>query len=244
MFCISCGSSLPDNALFCPVCGTKVAAESKSEEPYLHSMKCTSCGSSNLKKTHTGKYRCEHCGTTFYADGQSPGEHKEAQDANVAVFLSEAQAYAEKRDYRNELQLLAKAMDLAPENNTVLLRLGRAYSRLGLPEKALEYYKKAEELYPDDPVVYVNIGTAYYNLGHYAEAKAQYEKGIAIIESDSMSACADDIAVAYGSYALCIGKLGDKKNAKIYLSIAKKKGYSQESIDTVCKQLHLNRYLI
>ena len=160
------------------------------------------------------------------------------------MALSDAAEYAKKGDTQNELQTLIKAMDLAPEDNTVLIRLGRAYWRLGSVEEALEYYRMAEELYPDDPIVYVNIGSAFFKLGQYAQAKAQYEKGIAIIESDPMSACADDIAVAYGSYAFCLGKLGDKKSAKKYLSIAKEKGYSQESVNTVCRQLHLNRFTI
>ena len=244
MFCISCGSALPDNALFCPVCGTKVTGEAKPKASHLRTMRCTSCGSNNLKKMPSGGYRCEHCGTEFYTDGKDTGGDAEAQEAKVAVLLSEAAAYAEKKDYQNEVQTLAKAMELAPEDNLVLLMLGRAYSRLGLCEKALEYYRKAEELYPDDPIVYVNIGSALFRLGHYAEAKEQYEKGIALIESDPMSACAEDTAVAYGSYALCIGKLGDKRSAKKYLSIAKEKGYDRESIDTICKQLHLNRYMI
>lgn len=242
MFCISCGNLLPDNALFCPACGAKAAGEEKPEEPYLHSLRCTSCGSVNLKRIRTGEYRCEHCGTVFRTEEQKPVKDKEAQDAKVAVLLSEAQTYAGKGDYRNEIQTLAKAMELAPEDNTVLLRLGRAYWRLGSHEKAMEYYRIAEELYPGDPIVYVNIGSAFLKLGHYAEAKEQYEKGIEIIEADPMSACADDIAVTYGNYALCIGKLGDKKGAKKYLSIAKEKGYDQKSIDTICSQLHLNRF--
>lgn len=244
MFCISCGSALPENATFCPVCGKKVTWEAKQEDSKLHQIRCSYCGSSNVIKTRAGEYRCEHCGTKFFTEGQKSGEEEEARDADVAVLVSEAQAYADKKDYRNELLTLAKAMKLDPENNTVLLRLGRAYWRLNLPDKALEYYRIAEELYPDDPIVYSNIGAAYIRLGHYAEAKVQYEKGMSIIESNPMSACADDIAITYGNYALCIGMLGDKKGAKEYLSIAKEKGYSQESINSVCRQLHLNRFTI
>ena len=154
------------------------------------------------------------------------------------------QGYAEKKDYRNELRTLAKAMEIAPENNTVLLRLGRAYWRAGLPEKALEYYHIAEELYPEDPIVYANIGSAYLKLGHNEKAKEQYEKAIFMIEADPMSACADDIAITYGNYALCVGRLGDRTAAKKYLSIAKEKGYSKDSIDTICGELHLLRFLL
>ena len=244
MFCISCGSAVPDGALFCPACGAKVTGAAKPEEPHLVSVRCTSCGSSNLRKKSAGKYQCEHCGTVFFRTGEDPAGDEEAKEAKVAALLSEASDCATRGDYENELQTLVKAVNLAPENNTVLLRVGRAYWRHGLCEKALEYYRTAEELYPDDPIVYTNIGTAYLKLGHYEKARTEYEKGIAIIESDPMSACGEDIAITYGNYALCLGKLGDRKGARKYLSVAKEKGYSQESINTICRQLHLNRFLI
>ena len=244
MFCMSCGAALPDDAAFCPRCGAKLAGTEGPEKVLLHSMRCTACGSGNLKKMRVGEYRCEHCGTLFHTDEKSPCEDPESTDAKVAILLSEAAAYAEKKDYHNELQTLARAMELAPENDTVLLRLGRAYWRLGSFEKAMEYYRTAEELYPDDPAVYINIGSVFFKSGHCEEAKTQYEKAIAIIESNPMSACGEDIGIAYGNYAYCLGKLGDKKNAKKYLSIAKEKGYSKESINKICEDLHLFRFLI
>ena len=244
MFCTTCGKPLPDDALFCPACGAKVKGRAKSEESGLHPLRCTSCGSSSIRKIRTGEYLCEHCGTKLYTDEKRIGGDGQAHEAEAAALLSEAQGYAEKKDYRNELRTLAKAMEIAPENNTVLLRLGRAYWRAGLPEKALEYYHIAEELYPEDPIVYANIGSAYLKLGHNEKAKEQYEKAISMIEADPMSACADDIAITYGNYALCVGRLGDRTAAKKYLSIAKEKGYSKDSIDTICGELHLLRFLL
>ena len=244
MFCKSCGAVLPDDAAFCPGCGAKVTGEGNPEKNHLYSMRCTSCGSSELRKVYKGKYRCEHCGTILYTDEQNTGEEQEAATAQLAVLLSEASEFAEKKDYQNELQTLIKAVSLVPDDNTALLRLGRAYGRLGSIEKAMEYYRKAEELYPKDPTVYNNIGTLYFKSGHYAQAKEQYEKAVTLIESDPMSACGDDIAITYGNYAYSLGKLGDLENAKKYLSIAKAKGYSKGSIDTICRDLHLFRFLL
>lgn len=244
MFCTSCGKPLPDNVQFCPACGAKVIIGAKREGTGLRPLRCASCGSGSLRKIRAGEYLCEHCGTKLYTDEKRIGGDNQAHEAEAAALLSEAQGYAEKKDYRNELRTLAKAMEIAPENNTVLLRLGRAYWRAGLPEKALEYYHIAEELYPKDPIVYANIGSAYLKLGHNEKAKEQYEKAIDIIEADPMSACAEDIAITYGNYALCVGRLGDRKRAKEYLSIAKEKGYSKDSIDTICGELHLFKFLL
>lgn len=243
MFCTSCGASLPDHAAFCPACGAKVTGEEKQSPSRLHSLKCTSCGSTSLRKLPAGGYQCEHCGTILHADEEESGEDHETA-GQVAVLLSQAAAFAEKKDYQNELQALVKAVELAPRDNTVLLRLGRAYWKLGSIDKAMEYHRMAEELYPNDPAVYNNLGTNYFKLGNYAQAHAHYEKAIAIVEADPTSASPGDTAVFYGNYAYNFGKLGDKKNAKKYLSIAKAKGYSKDSINIICEDLHLLKFLI
>ncbi len=247
MFCISCGKMLPDNALFCPACGTRVGQTSPSVPPQadvspLLTLKCTSCGSSNLKRLRAGEYRCEHCGTSFFSKEQS--DREEDSDARLVSLLDKAEAYAEKGELQSEHKALATAYSLAPENNDVLLRYGRSYIKLGFPQKAMEYFRKAEALFPEDPVVYVNIGTALLKEGHFAEAKQQYEKGLSIIEADPSSASVGDAAVAYGNYALCVGRLGDRKTARKYLSIAKEKGYRSASIDWICRELHIPRFLI
>ena len=244
MFCIYCGSALPEDAAFCPVCGKKVMGKAEPESLRMYPGKCTSCGGTVLKKIRAGEYQCEYCGMMLFSDEQNDGEDQEAIDAKVALLLSEASAYAKKKDYQNELLTLVKAYSLAPEDDCVLLRLGRAHWRLGSFDKAMEYYRIAEKLYPDDPTVYTNIGTVFFKQGHNEKAKTEYEKALAIIEADSTSVCAEDRSIAYGNYAYCLGRLGDIKNAKKYLSIAKDYGYPKESIDIICMELHLIPFLI
>ena len=55
----------------------------------------------------------------------------------VAVLLSEAAASEEKKDYTGEHRARIKAVGLAPENYTMLLKFGSAYRRLGSYEKAI-----------------------------------------------------------------------------------------------------------
>ena len=63
--------------------------------------------------------------------------------------------------------------------------------------------------------------------------------GIAMIEADPMSASTADAAVTYANYAFCIGKLGDLAGARKYLTIAKKKGCNEQTLDYFCKALKI-----
>ena len=244
MFCKECGSALREQEEFCPVCGAKIHSEKSLNASVLRPWQCVSCGSNDIRERKAGIFQCAHCNTIFSVEERTEQKHDESDETEVAVLLAEAERYAGKTDIRNEIQTLLKALAIDPENNDVLLRLGRAYWKVDLTEKALEYYRKAEALYPEDPIVYSNIAAAYLKQRKYSEAKEQYEKSIALIEADPFSAVPSDIAVVYGNYALCLGRLGDRKNARKYLSIAKAKGYSPESIRTICQELNLNRFLL
>ena len=244
MFCKKCGYVLSETDEFCPVCGTKIDSEKPLNAPVLHPWQCVSCGSNDIRELKAGVFQCAHCNTMFSMEERAEQNDETSEETEVALLLAEAERYAGKTDIRKEIQTLLKALAIDPENNDVLLRLGRAYWKVDLTEKALEYYRKAEALYPEDPIVYSNIAAAYLKQRKNSEAKEQYEKSIAMIEADPFSAVPSDIAVVYGNYALCLGRLGDRKNARKYLSIAKAKGYSPESIRTICQELNLNRFLL
>ena len=182
---------------------------------------------------------CPSCGNRV---GLKPyAEMDEWPETSVLLkIFAEADEYERKDDYQTELQILSKGLRIAPDNCSLMLRLGRAFWRLGYDQKAMDYYRKAERLNPRDPIVYVNIAAVYISRGMYAEARPYLERGIAIIEADPLSASAGDIAVTYGNYALCAGELGDRSGAKKYLALAKKNGYRRESLETVCSRLHLD----
>lgn len=212
--------------------------ESRSERRILPAS-CSSCGSSSLRKVSDGEYVCEFCGSRFFVGEPDEAGDAEEADADLAAVFEKAAGYEERDDYKNELRTLAKGLDIAPNDCTLMLKIGRAYWRLGFIKKAVEYYRKAEELDPDDPIVYVNLGALYLSQDQYKMAKPLFEKGIAIIEADPLSASPGDTAVTYGNYALCIGKLGDREGAKHYLEIATEKGYNRSSVDNVKKKLRL-----
>ena len=242
MFCIYCGTRIPDNAAFCPACGSKTAVievEEKKRPSGTHEIVCASCGSGDLKRTGRGKYRCEHCGSRFFVEEPEDAVSTEEDKAKLLALFAEAQEHAGRGDYQAELAVLSKGLKLVPEDATLLLKLGRASMRLGLVQEAMEYYRKAEEVNPGDPIVYVNRGVVYMKQDMAAEARPLFEKALAMIKADPMSASTADVAVTYSNYALCLGKLGDRAGAKEYLTAAKKKGCSKNTIDNVCRQLKI-----
>ena len=238
MFCISCGAALPEGAAFCPACGTRVAGTAARPGAPVPAV-CALCGGS-LKRVGKGAYRCEYCGSSFFAEGYEASASEDERDARLIALLDEAAGYERQNDYRTALQVLVKGLDFAPDSCTLMLRLGRACWKLGYDLKAQGYYRRAEALNPDDPIVYVNQGTLYSGREEYTRAKPLYEKSIALIEADPFSASPDDIAITYANYALCIGMLGDREGAMRCLTLASEKGYRKESVRQICSRLQLD----
>lgn len=242
MYCAACGSPLPEKAAFCPTCGAKVQAppQAGSEKPNGNGLRpalCSFCGSGSLKKVRKGEYICESCGRRFFAEDPAEVLSENESEAELLAILAEAEGYMDKGDYRSELRVLSRGLSVAPDNTTLLLRLGRVCNRLAMVQEAKEYYRRAEETDPDDPIVYTNQASLWLKQGQYDEAKRLFETAIRMIEADPMSASVGDAAVTYGNYGWCLGKLGDMAGAKKYLARAKKMGYSRESLDYICRDL-------
>ena len=182
---------------------------------------------------------CPACGHRIQS-GTHAQTDRNPETIVLLKILQEASEYEQKDDYQSELRVLSKGLRIAPDSGTLMLRLGRAWWRLGYDQKAMEYYREAERLNPGDPVIYVNIAALYISRGMYAEARLYCRRGIEMIEADPLSVTAGDTAVAYGNYALCLGELGDLAGAKKYLAIAREKGYRRESIENICSRLHLD----
>ena len=153
MFCIYCGTRIPDSAIFCPACGAKAAVlkvEEKEKPDVMRAAVCAFCGSGSLKRIGREEYLCEHCGSRFFAsEPEDFMSHEEAKAKLLAIF-AEAAGHADNGDYQAELAALSKGLSLVPEDSTLLLKLGRASMRLNLVQEAMDYYRKAEEICPED----------------------------------------------------------------------------------------------
>ena len=206
------------------------------EGTLFRSMTCEFCGGRKLKKIRKGEYVCEYCGSRFLYNADDDSDDEQVQARLMAVF-GKADEYEEKGDLENELQTLVEGLEIAPDDCTLMLKIGRAYRKLGEPKKAYEYYRKAEQLDPTDPVVYNNLGSLYLTQECYAEARPYMEKCMRMIETDPLSASIGEIAVIYNNYALSEGMAGDRNLARKYLKLAKEKGCAEEHLSYTCGKL-------
>lgn len=161
------------------------------------------------------------------------------REAKLVAVFNEAAAYAAKEEYQKELEVLAGALSYAPDDCSLLVKLGRVYRRLGYSKKALEYYEKAKAADPGDPTIYANIGAVYLTAGEYETARPYYEQALALMEKDPLCATKGDKATTYGNYGLCLGELGDLNGAKKNLIVARKIGYGADMIRNICQRIHI-----
>ncbi len=84
----------------------------------------------------------------------------------------------EKKEYKNAIKSLNKAIVLDPKYIDTYIYLGNAYNLQKKNKKAIEEYNKAIELNHDFFIAYYNRGKAYSDLKQYEEAIKDYNKVI------------------------------------------------------------------
>lgn len=73
-----------------------------------------------------------------------------------------------------------QALEILPDNSTILGNLGILSRDLGEAEEALAYCSRAAAAAPDDPSQQINLGAVHEALGRLDSAKACYEKALAL----------------------------------------------------------------
>ncbi|MEO0548352.1 MAG: tetratricopeptide repeat protein [Pseudomonadota bacterium] len=76
------------------------------------------------------------------------------------------------------LELIEKALKLAPRNGAVMDSLGWAHYKLRNYDRAVYYLERAIELAPQDPDILDHLGDAYWQVGRYTEASYQWDRAL------------------------------------------------------------------
>ena len=87
----------------------------------------------------------------------------------------------ERLEYARDL--IAKAVEMQPQNAAYLDSYGWVYFRLGDYQKAVRYLSEAASL-DSDPVIYDHLGDAYHAIGETEKAREWWEKALEQLPDD------------------------------------------------------------
>jgi len=98
---------------------------------------------------------------------------------NIGIVLEQYEYYTQAIKY------LERALELAPDNLTILYELGYCYEKNEENEKSIFFYERYLDAFPFSDDAWYNLGIAYSKLDLYHKAIAAYEFAIAINPSYS-----------------------------------------------------------
>lgn len=135
MFCINCGTKLPDGAKFCFNCGAKLG-ELSSEMPVENAQntklvpaKCTNCGGQLTVDSNQQSAVCPFCETTFIVD-QAINNYNISMKGNMNIgsatinvnglntenLVARAKSYENQNNFEMALEYFNKVLDIDVNN--------------------------------------------------------------------------------------------------------------------------------
>lgn len=171
--CPNCGAAVPDNARFCPECGTAIQAGNSAAE---------TAETAPREKPKMVNYNLIYLvlllslvivGIYGYPYLIPPAKKQAATQKQVAP---------EKMppvDQRAMEQLQARLKE-NPNNAQANIDMGNFLFDHQRFTEAIKYYQKALELEPRDTAVIVDLGVCYFNLHELDTAKQYFERALKI----------------------------------------------------------------
>ena len=110
MFCVKCGSQLPDDAGFCIKCGTKqkssfdTAINQDQTSANVKELKCPSCGAAISPKFGEMVITCEYCGSSISLENM--GWHNIEKHTMLPVTISDKDQIIDKLKHMMDKGLL------------------------------------------------------------------------------------------------------------------------------------------
>ena len=124
------------------------------------------------------------------AEDRSNQKDKAEADLQRALELSPDQPYVlnylgyswvdSGKNLDRAKQMIAKAVDLRPQDGEIVDSLGWANFRLGDYGEAVKYLERAVELRPQDATINDHLGDAYWQVGRKIEAQFQWRRALGL----------------------------------------------------------------
>lgn len=114
------------------------------------------------------------------------GEAESINKDHWPIIYARGMSLERINDWPNAEKDLLKALELNPENPSVLNYIGYSWANQGIHlDRALHMLEKAVTLRPDDGYILDSYGWALYQLGDYAQAVTWLEKAVQRVPGDA-----------------------------------------------------------
>lgn len=194
MFCINCGTKLPDNAKFCSNCGTPVGAQTQnlSNTSVMHTAsalvpaKCTNCGGNLTVDPNQRQAVCPYCNTSFLVQqaitnyNVSINGPVNIASANITMdsrsehtLLDKAKEYASCKKWSMAADYFIQALQINPSSIDARSGLLNSLTRIADIFEKVKDYNTAIELY--NKMAHLNIAEDTYALKRKAEILTEKE---------------------------------------------------------------------
>lgn len=134
-----------------------------------------------------------------------------ALDEVTDIYLRQAQAYCEEKQWKKAFQACQEILKVSPQAAEAYKLLGKVLQQQGKVTDSMGFYAKALTLQPHYPEVYSNLGSLYAKKQQWEDAVAYYQKAI---EQDP------SFAMAYFNLAKVWKRLGDHEREQNCLTAA------------------------
>ncbi|NIR49560.1 tetratricopeptide repeat protein [candidate division KSB1 bacterium] len=198
MNCVSCNAELPQEAKFCPECGTKIGDMECSNcgEPLKPGAKfCHSCGSAADSESQAHETTQAEGGTTQKSWLATIGpflfipvfvgiivilfwknrEPEPMNASNATAAEQSAPSMAAMGQVHETLERLKQRVEENPDDLVAIDSLATMYSIAGSYDKARKFYERHLEIEPDNQQIKIALGLTYHSLN-------RTEEGIELIE--------------------------------------------------------------
>jgi len=168
-------------------------------------------------------------------------------DPQKDVYLYTAKTYESRKDYHQALHNYKKALEIEPDNFTIMNNIASVLIRLGSLEEAIKYAGSALNTRKDYVPSLINLGIAHILLNNLTEGEMHLSKALSLEPSDSYALL--NIGILYeqrGDNERAYGyfyKLSEMGNIQGYLGIARiweKQGRTSEAARIYREILSMN----
>ena len=115
-------------------------------------------------------------------------------DADVSMYLSQAQQARKTGDMNQAIKILSQLVLVAPDNPQVVGEYGKTLASYGRSDDAVAFLDRAIQLQPGDWTLYSAQGVAYDQQGKYQSAQLSYARAmelkpgeVVVINNDALS---------------------------------------------------------